>query len=57
MNKLGSILKLKRLEKNIKQEQLCEGICTPSYLSRIENNRLVADKEIYKLLRTTGNRF
>ncbi|GGH75840.1 transcriptional regulator [Compostibacillus humi] len=50
MNKLGSILKLKRLEKNIKQEQLCEGICTPSYLSRIENNRLVADKEIYKLL-------
>lgn len=46
----GKIIKLTRIEKNIKQEELCEGICTPSYLSRIENNRVIADKQIYHLL-------
>lgn len=34
----------------ISQENLSQGICTPSYLSRIENNRLIADNQIYKLL-------
>lgn len=47
---IGTILKLKRTEMNINQEKLCEGICTPSYLSRIENNHVIADTEIYKLL-------
>ncbi len=46
----GMLIKLTRIEKNIKQEELCEGICTPSYLSRIENDRVVADEQIYKLL-------
>lgn len=49
-NNLGSFLKLKRIEKNIRQDDLCRGICTPSYLSRIENNHVVADEEIYILL-------
>ncbi len=49
-NFIGSFLKLKRIEKGITQEELCEGICTPSYLSRIENNHVVADENIYKLL-------
>jgi HTH-type transcriptional regulator, quorum sensing regulator NprR len=46
----GKLIKLTRIEKNIKQEKLCEGICTPSYLSRIENDRVVADEQVYKLL-------
>lgn len=46
----GKLIKLTRIEKNMKQEELCEGICTPSYLSRIENDRVVADEQIYKLL-------
>ena len=46
----GKLIKLTRIEKNIKQEDLCEGICTPSYLSRIENDRVVADEQVYKLL-------
>lgn len=46
----GKLIKITRIEKNMKQEQLCEGICTPSYLSRIENDRVVADEQVYKLL-------
>ncbi|PAC36550.1 hypothetical protein CEJ87_05785 [Caldifermentibacillus hisashii] len=34
----------------MRQDDLCRGICTPSYLSRIENNHVVADEEIYILL-------
>lgn len=49
-HKVGSLIKLKRVERKITQEELCEGICTPSYLSRIENNRVIADEEIYRLL-------
>ena len=48
----GKLIKLTRIEKNMNQEELCEGICTPSYLSRIENDRVVADEQIYKLLLT-----
>lgn len=49
-NSLGSIIKLKRMEKNITQEELCYGICANSYLSRIENNRVVPNDQIYMLL-------
>ncbi|WP_368986332.1 helix-turn-helix domain-containing protein [Caldifermentibacillus hisashii] len=49
-NNIGTIIKLKRIENKISQENLCRGICTPSYLSRIENNRLIPNTEIYKLL-------
>jgi|HigsolmetaAR206D_1030411.scaffolds.fasta_scaffold00003_48 tetratricopeptide (TPR) repeat protein len=47
---IGSFIKLKRMELNLSQEQLCEGICASSYLSRIENNKLIPDGEIYRLL-------
>lgn len=50
MKNIGTIIKLKRIEQGISQEELCQGICAPSYLSRIENNRLIADDIIYKLL-------
>lgn len=47
---MGSIIKMKRMELNMSQEQLAEGICASSYLSRIENNKLIPDDEIYRLL-------
>lgn len=34
----------------MKQDELCRGICTPSYLSRIENNLVIADDGLYTLL-------
>ncbi|MGG3690405.1 hypothetical protein [Caldifermentibacillus hisashii] len=50
MSNIGKLVKLKRLEKNMKQDELCRGICTPSYLSRIENNLVIADDGLYTLL-------
>lgn len=47
---LGQIVKYYRIKNKIKQTFLCEGICTPSYLSRIENSLVRADREIYELL-------
>jgi len=41
---MGSIIKMKRMELNMSQEQLAEGICASSYLSRIENNKLIPGK-------------
>lgn len=36
---IGQIIKQKREELGLSQEQLCEGICTPATLSRIENGK------------------
>ncbi|SHG71535.1 helix-turn-helix domain-containing protein [Ornithinibacillus halophilus] len=47
---IGYIIKLKRLENKLTQEELGEGICTPSYLSRIENNHVIPDESIFNLL-------
>lgn len=47
---IGSLIKFKRLEKNMTQKDLSDGICTTSYLSKIENDFVVADEEIYTLL-------
>ncbi len=33
---IGAIIKRRRLELGLTQEQLCEGICEPSTMSRIE---------------------
>lgn len=30
MSNIGKLVKLKRLEKNMKQDELSQGICTPS---------------------------
>ncbi|MER2129141.1 helix-turn-helix transcriptional regulator [Solibacillus sp.] len=49
-SELGKIIKFYRAKYKIKQEVLCKGICTSSYLSRIENSKLIADDEIYHLL-------
>lgn len=50
MIEVGTYLKFLRLQKNVTQTELSVGICTPSYLSRIENNLIKADEEIYSLL-------
>ena len=36
---IGWIIKQTREEIGLTQEQLCEGICTPATLSRIENGK------------------
>ena len=46
MNKYGHIIKFERIRQNIKQVQLSDGICTPSYLSKIESNSIVPSEEI-----------
>ncbi|GIO27985.1 helix-turn-helix transcriptional regulator [Ornithinibacillus bavariensis] len=50
MSGIGVLLKYYRTQKKKTQTDLCMGICTPSYLSRIENNLIEADDEIYSLL-------
>ncbi|MCP8969482.1 helix-turn-helix transcriptional regulator [Ectobacillus ponti] len=47
---VGKDLFYKRLEKKMKQEELCRGICSVSYLSKIENDRLVPSADILRLL-------
>ncbi|MFY3792430.1 helix-turn-helix domain-containing protein [Ureibacillus sp. MALMAid1270] len=48
--KIGDVIRFKRIEQGISQEDLAAGICTNSYLSRIENNHVTPDEEIYRLL-------
>lgn len=46
----GLLIKKRRKELDISLEALSHGICSPSYLSKIENNILVANDDIYNLL-------
>ena len=50
MEYLGLLIKSERLGQEISQEALCHGICSTSYLSKIENANTVASEEIYDLL-------
>ncbi|MFS0749282.1 helix-turn-helix domain-containing protein [Oceanobacillus sp. 1P07AA] len=50
MNNIGDIIKLERLKQQIKQTQLAKGICSTSYLSKIENNTTTASDEVINLL-------
>ena len=43
-------LKRKRIEKGMKLEDVSSGICSISYLSRIENNQSKPDEDSLKLL-------
>jgi len=47
---LDQLIKHRRKKQKIKQDDLAIGICTSSYLSRIENGLVIADKAIYQLL-------
>ncbi|GEM_PF-851816 len=42
---IGISIKKKRLELNLTQESLAKGICSNTYISKIENNAIVVNKE------------
>ena len=46
MKNIGLILRQARLQQNIKQVNLAKGICSVSYLSKIENNQIQPNQEI-----------
>ncbi len=46
----GKLLKYYRQKKKQKQDDVAFGICTPSYLSRIENGIVVAEHSMYEQL-------
>lgn len=46
----GFLIRNERKRLNISLEALSHGICSPSYLSKIENNTLIANDSIYDLL-------
>lgn len=51
MNYQGYIIYHERLRKNWSQAGLCKGICTVSYLSKIETGKAEASEEVLRLLR------
>ena len=46
----GQMIKFFRQQKQMTQDELAVGICTPSYLSRIENALVAAEQVVYELL-------
>lgn len=50
MNQIGIIISRERKNQNMSQGALCEGICSVSYLSKIENLEIDAPYEIYSML-------
>jgi HTH-type transcriptional regulator, quorum sensing regulator NprR len=47
---LGSIIKINRINQNMSQQALSEGICVPSYLSKIENGEVLPSLEMIRLI-------
>ncbi|MGF9964806.1 tetratricopeptide repeat protein [Bacillus rhizoplanae] len=50
LEKMGKQIFYKRLHQKMTQEELCQGICSVSYLSKIENGKIEASEEILQLL-------
>jgi len=50
MRSIGHIIKQERLNQNIKQISLARGICSTSYLSKIENNSTFPSEDILSLI-------
>ncbi|GLC89607.1 helix-turn-helix domain-containing protein [Lysinibacillus piscis] len=50
MENWGRLIKYHRQQQGLKQDVVAVGICTPSYLSRIENGMVVAELTMYELL-------
>lgn len=46
----GKLIKYHRQMQGLKQDDLAIGICTASYLSRIENEVVIADENVYTML-------
>ena len=49
-NIIGLLIKKNRKILNLKQEYLCKGICSVSYLSKIEKGNVIPSKEIIQML-------
>lgn len=49
MEGIGLVIKMERLRQGMKQITLSKGICTPSYLSKIENNITLPGEDIITL--------
>ncbi len=47
---IGTIIKYNRIKNNMSQSELAQGICVPSYLSKIENNEIQAGKSVLDML-------
>ena len=47
---IGYLLKSRRLAKGMDQQTLCRGVCSVSYLSKIENGRADAGEDVLRLL-------
>lgn len=50
MSSIGYTIKQERVNQKIKQSVLAKGICSTSYLSKIENNSTVPSEDVIKLL-------
>lgn len=50
MKNWGRFIKYHRQQQGLKQDDVAVGICTPSYLSRIENGMVIAETTVYELL-------
>ncbi|MDY0023511.1 MAG: helix-turn-helix transcriptional regulator [Candidatus Izemoplasmatales bacterium] len=52
---VGQSIRKKRLEMNLTQERVALGICSNTYLSKIENNQIVVNREhLYLLMERVG---
>lgn len=50
MYTIGWLIKNERIRKKITQEQLCHGICSTSYYSKVENGYAAANQIVIKML-------
>lgn len=50
MDSIGIFIKRERIRQNLSQETLANGICSNTYLSKIENNSVVANEDIITLI-------
>lgn len=50
MNNIGLLIKMSRIQQNMKQVSLAKGICSTSYLSKIENNQTIPSEDVLQLL-------
>ncbi|WP_432355574.1 helix-turn-helix domain-containing protein [Sporosarcina sp. A2] len=49
-NNWGRLIKYHRQRQGLRQDDVAVGICTPSYLSRIENGVVLAEQTVYEML-------
>jgi tetratricopeptide (TPR) repeat protein len=50
MNNIGLLIKMSRIQQNMKQISLAKGICSTSYLSKIENSQTVPSDDVLQFL-------